>query len=171
MIYEPDEDSFLLEKQVRKLAKGKVLDMGTGSGILALAAKEKSKDVIAVDINNEAVELARKNGLRAIQSDLFNKVKGKFDTIIFNPPYLPEDELEDKESRAITTGGKHGHELIERFLKEAKNHLNEKGTILILFSSLSGDILSLFKKYKYRSKLLDSKKIFFEKLYIYALNI
>jgi len=171
MIYEPDEDSYLLEKQVIKLAKGKVLDMGTGSNILALAAKEKSKDVTAVDINKEAVELARKNGLKAIQSDLFDKVKDKFDFIIFNPPYLPEDESEDSESKTITTGGKQGHELIEKFLKEAKSHLNKNGTILILFSSLSGDILSLFKKYGYKHKLLDSKKIFFEKLDIYALNI
>lgn len=170
MIYEPDEDSFLLEKQVRKLAKGKVLDMGTGSGILALAAKEKSKDVTAVDINKESVELAKKNGLKAVQSDLFEKVKEKFDFIIFNPPYLPEDEAEDSESKTITTGGKHGHELIERFLKEAKAHLNKNGTILILFSSLSGDILNLFKKYKYKSKLLESKKIFFEELYVYKLN-
>lgn len=168
MIYEPDEDSFLLEKQVRKLAKGKILDMGTGSGILALAAK--GKDVLAADINKGAVELVRKKGLKAIQSNLFSKVKGKFDTIIFNPPYLPEEELEDNESKIVTTGGKYGHELIERFLKEAKNHLNKKGIILILFSSLSGDIVSLSKKYKYKSKLLDSKKIFFEELYVYELK-
>ena len=170
MIYEPDEDSYLLKKQVRKLAKGKVLDMGTGSGILALAAKENSKDVTAVDINKEAVELAKKNGLKTIQSDLFDKVKDKFDTIIFNPPYLPEDEAEDKESKTITTGGKQGHELIERFLKEAKSHLNKSGAILILFSSLSGDILKIFKECKYNYRLLDSKKIFFEELYVYELT-
>lgn len=171
MIYEPDEDSFLLEKQVRKLAKGKVLDMGTGSGILALAAKEKCKNVLTADINRRAVEFAQKKGLKAIRSNLFSKINGKFDTIIFNPPYLPEDEMEDKESKTITTGGKYGHELIKRFLKDAKNHLNKNGIILILFSSLSGDVLSLFKKYGFKHKLLDSKKIFFEELYAYKLRL
>lgn len=49
MIYEPEEDSYLLEKYVKKLAKGKVLDLGTGSGIQALAAKKTCKEVKAAD--------------------------------------------------------------------------------------------------------------------------
>ena len=53
IVYEPAEDSYLLQKFVKKLVKGKVLDMGTGSGIQALSVKG---DVLAVDINPEAVE-------------------------------------------------------------------------------------------------------------------
>lgn len=140
MIYEPEEDSYLLEKYVKILAKGKVLDIGTGSGILAIAAKNKCKEIMAVDINPEAVALVQKKGIKAIESDLFSEVEGKFDTIIFNPPYLPEDDREDEESKKITTGGKNGNELIERFLKQAKNYLQKEGIILIVFSSLSGDV-------------------------------
>ena len=158
MIYEPEEDSYLLEKYVKILAKGKVLDMGTGSGILAIAAKNKCKEIMAVDINPEAVALVQKKGIKAIESDLFSEVEGKFDTIIFNPPYLPEDDREDEESKKITTGGKNGNELIERFLKQAKNYLQKEGIILIVFSSLSGDVNRLFKKYGYRQRLLESKK-------------
>ena len=66
MIYEPAEDSFLLQKYVKKYAKGKVLDMGTGSGIQAEAAK----DVLAVDVNPECVEYVKKKGIRAIVSNL-----------------------------------------------------------------------------------------------------
>ena len=53
MIYEPAEDSYLLQKLVRQYAIGRVLDMGTGSGIQALTAIESpnSREVIAVDIN------------------------------------------------------------------------------------------------------------------------
>lgn len=169
MIYEPSDDSYLLEKYVKKISKGKVLDMGTGSGIQAIAAKEKGCDVLAVDINLEAVELLRKKGVKTIQSDLFAKVKGKFDTIIFNPPYLPHEKLEDEESRTITTGGKKGPEILEQFLKEAKKHLNKNGIILLVASSLTGNLKMLFKKYGYKAELLESKKIFFEELFVYQL--
>src|SRR3989338_1304496 len=91
MIYEPREDSVLLKKWVKKLVKGKVLDMGTGSGVQALAALEKTKDVLAADINPECVEYVKKKGVNALQSDLFSNITEKFDWIIFNPPYLPED--------------------------------------------------------------------------------
>lgn len=170
MIYDPEEDSYLLEKYVRELAKGKVLDMGTGSGIQAIAARNKTNDILAADINPESVKLAKANGIKAVKSNLFSNVKGKFDTIIFNPPYLPEDKLEDKESKRITTGGKKGHELIEKFLKQAKSHLNKNGIILVVFSSLTGDVISLFKKYDYQYKLLESKQVFFEQLYVYELS-
>ena len=170
MIYEPEEDSYLLEKYVKKFAKGKVLDVGTGSGILALAAKKKCKEVLAVDINQESVKLVNKKGINTIKSDLFSEVNDKYDTIIFNPPYLPDDEMEDEESRLITTGGKKGHEIIQKFLKDAKNYLSKEGIILIVFSSLSGNIVKLFKKYKYHAELLEKKKLFFEELYVYKLS-
>ncbi len=171
MIYRPREDSFLLRKHVRKYAKGKVLDMGTGSGIQALAALENTKDVLAVDINPEAVEKLKRKGVNAIASDLFSDVNGKFDIIIFNPPYLPEDPEEDEESRLTTTGGKRGHEIIERFLKDAKRHLKKEGMILLLFSSMTGDVDSILKKFKYKFVCIDKKKMFFEELYVYLVSL
>lgn len=170
MIYEPREDSFLLQKYVKKYAKGKVLDMGTGSGILAITVLEKTKDVLAVDINSKVIKLLKKKGINAKVSNLFSKVKGKFDLIIFNPPYLPEDKREPKDSASATTGGKKGYEIIERFLKQAKKFLKKDGKILIVFSSLTGDVEEMIKKYDYKFKKLEEKKLFFEKLYVYLLN-
>lgn len=170
MIYEPREDSFLLQKQVKKYARGKVLDMGTGSGIQALTAKEKGADVLAVDCNPEAVNNVKKRGIKAIVSDLFEQVQGTFDVILFNPPYLPETEEEDAESKQITTGGKQGHELLERFLKEAKKHLKTRGSILIVVSSLTGDVSAIIKKYNYQYKVLDTEKIPFETLTVHVLK-
>lgn len=170
MIYEPAEDSFLLQKYVKKYAKGKVLDLGTGSGIQALTAFKKTKNVLAVDINPSAVEQLKKKGIKARISDLFSNVKGKFDLIIFNPPYLPEDEREPQDSSTATTGGKKGYETIERFLKQAKKFLKKDGKILLVFSSLTGNIENLFNKYGYGFKKLEEKKLFFEKIYIYILD-
>lgn len=170
MIYKPREDSFLLQKYVKKYAKGKVLDMGTGSGIQAITALKKTKDVLAVDVNPEAIKLLKKKKIKAKVSNLFSNVKGKFDLIIFNPPYLPEDEREPKDSAQATTGGKKGYEIIEKFLKQARKHLKKEGKILLLFSSLTGNVEKLIKKYKYDFKKLEEKKLFCEKLYVYILK-
>ncbi|MDP2909403.1 MAG: methyltransferase [Nanoarchaeota archaeon] len=170
MIYEPAEDSFLLQKYVRKYAGGKVLDVGTGLGIQAITALEKTKDVLAVDINPEAVKLLKEKGIKAKVSNLFSNVKGKFNLIIFNPPYLPEDKREPKDSARATTGGKKGYELIEKFLKQAKSFLKKEGRILMVCSSLTGDVEKLFKKYGYKSKKLEEEKYFFEKIYVYLLQ-
>ena len=112
MIYDPAEDSFLLAKHVKKYAKGKVLDLGTGSGFLAEVALENTKDVLAADIQEEVVNYVKKKGINAVKSDLFSNIKGKFNLIIFNPPYLPFEDLEDEESRLITTGGESGNEVL-----------------------------------------------------------
>ncbi len=167
MIYEPREDSFLLQEQVRKFAEGRVLDMGTGSGFQAIAATETADYVLAVDIDPEAVEYVKKKGLNAIQSDLFENVNGQFDLIIFNPPYLPEDPEEPVDSRLATTGGREGSELLLRFLEDARKYLSEEGMILVLVSSLTGKADEIFKGYDY--KLLDSEKLFMEELFVYLL--
>lgn len=171
MIYEPREDSFLLKKYVSKYTKNKVLDLGCGSGILSLEALKKTNNVLAIDINKEAVEYCKKLGINARYSNLFSNVKGKFDLIIFNPPYLPYNKNEDRETSKMVSGGKKGYEIIEKFLKQAKKHLNKDGKILLLFSSLTGNIDKILKKYNYKFKLLEEKKLFFEKLYVYLIEI
>ena len=164
-IYAPREDSFLLEKWVRKLARGRVLDIGCGSGILALAAKEKGCDVLAVDINPAAVEHCKSQGIDVVRSDLFENVSGRFNLIVFNPPYLPDLKGEDKTTARIVFD----QGVIERFLKTAKKFLADDGKILLLFSSLSDDVLGLAEKYGYSYRLLEEKPLFFERLFVYAL--
>ena len=169
MIYEPREDSFLILKHIKDYAHGRVLDMGCGSGVLALEAMKYSKDVLGVDINIKAVSYCRKKGINSVQSDLFENVKGKFNLIIFNPPYLPLDKEEDEDSRLVTTGGKEGFELIERFFSEVKAYLEKDGKILLVFSSLTGDVDKVIKKHGFRFNKLDEEKLFFEKLLIYLI--
>ena len=169
MIYEPQEDSYLLNKYVRQYAQGKILDMGTGSGFQAITALEDpDNEVLAVDISSECVEHVKKKGVNAIQSDLFEKVEGKFDLIIFNPPYLPEDEREPKDSKLATTGGKKRDENLKKFLEQAKEYLEENGKILVVMSNLTGKPEKLFRDFSW--KLLEQEEIFMETLGVYLLQ-
>ena len=174
-IYPPAEDSIFLAEFLRQYLKNKnkklkILDMGTGSGIIAeTAKKENFKNIVAADINKKAVDFTRKKQIKAIASDLFSNIKGKFDIITFNPPYLPSHPYD---SEIDTTGGKKGYETIFLFLKQARNHLREKGEILLLFSSLSKPeaIKKQARKLNYQLRVLSRKKLFFEELFICRLK-
>ena len=171
MIYEPREDSFLLQKYVAQYAKGDVLDMGSGSGIQAETALQNTRRVIAADINAEAVHHLKKKGIAVIHSDLFTNIPPKkFDLIIFNPPYLPEDKRERMEDRLALTGGKYGYEVLERFFMQAKNYLKQNGKILIIFSTITGDIEFILKQQGYTFKKLDEQSFFFEKIFVYIIE-
>jgi len=183
VIYGPAEDSYLLKNSLKDYLinlkdsskKLKILDMGSGSGIQAKTVRELGfNNILTVDINPEAVKHLKKIGFKSIQTDLFSKInkKDKFDIIIFNPPYLPEDKNEPKDSKLATTGGKEGYEIIIKFLEQSKNHLNKNGIILLLFSSLSNSniIKKQAKQLGYSLKLLNNQKLFFEELYVYELR-
>ncbi|MBN2421416.1 methyltransferase [Candidatus Woesearchaeota archaeon] len=188
-MYEPAEDSYLLAEEVKKFAFGKVLDVGTGSGIQAItASKLKSvKSVLAVDVNGEAVSFLKnkikkeiKNKkekkylkkIKAIKSDLFSNARGKFDTIIFNPPYLPFDSREPEDSRLATTGGKQGYETLQIFLYDLNNHLTKKGFALILFSSLTNKekVEGFIEDICFDFEKLSEQKVSFETLYVYKIK-
>ncbi|MBU2640097.1 MAG: DUF2431 domain-containing protein [Nanoarchaeota archaeon] len=174
-MYEAGEDSFLIGKYIKKFSKGKVLEIGCGSGYLMEIALSKTKNVKGVDIDKESVEFCRKKGLDVSYSDLFSNVKGKFDVIIFNPPYLPQEEpflkrnVRERKNLDII-GGKRGYEVIERFFKDVKDFLKEKGEILILFSSLTNKekVDSIIKENNFKFELLEEKSVgLMEKLYVY----
>lgn len=169
MIYEPAEDSFMmmnfLDDYLESLEDKDIsyLDMGTGSGILAETAKEAGVSrIICADKNLEAVKFTAKKGFVSVESNLFDNISTSFDLITFNAPYLPEDEQEDEESAEITTGGKEGDEIPVKFVEQALHHLNEKGKIFLLVSSLT----PLKKLEDLGGKIVTRKKIFFEELII-----
>ena len=178
MIYQPAEDSHLLQEFVKEYSQGRILDMGTGSGVQALTAMENpnSKEIIAIDINKEAVDnlnqLVKEKNFRkieAIQGDLFENVHGQFHLIIFNPPYLPQDKgIED---RAIY-GGKKGWEISERFFSEASKYLLPDGTILFLFSSLTNKekIEEILANNLLQFEQKATHKLNFETLYVYKIK-
>jgi len=179
MIYQAAEDSYLLSKEIKKFLKKQknktlsILDMGSGTGIQAQTCKDLGfKNIITTDINPEAIKHLKKNGFNTIQSNLFSNIKQKFDLIIFNPPYLPEDKREPKDSQIATTAGKKGYEIIIKFLSQAKTHLNKKAIIILLFSSLSQPKILLAKArgLAFGIKLLNKENLFFEELYVFEFS-
>jgi len=131
----------VVQQEVR--SSDRVLDMGTGSGINAILAASRSSQVVAVDINPHAVECASRNAkangvgdrVQCRASDVFDQVDGRFDMIIFDPPfrwYPPRDLLE----ASITD---EGYAAMTRFMVQVQDYLTEGGRVLVNFGT-SGDL-------------------------------
>ena len=128
-----------------------ILDLCTGSGAIAIAAfKELEKyrrevKMTAVDISEGALELAKQNAkangayeIKFVQSDLFDKVRGKFDIIVSNPPYIPtatidtlQREVRDYEPRLALDGGEDGLDFYRRIAAEAPKRLVRGGMLIM----------------------------------------
>ncbi|MBM3309145.1 MAG: methyltransferase [Candidatus Altiarchaeales archaeon] len=172
-VYQPAEDSHLLADNLDVQKGESVLDVGVGSGIIALTAAEKALKVVGVDVNPNAVKLACKNArinkihnVEFRQSNLFENVNGKFDLITFNPPYLPV--CEKGVLRDSWSGGVNGLEVVWRFLKDVKKHLKPGGRILLVVSSLNGlnNIEGMLAKKGLSFAVKAECKIPFETLYL-----
>jgi len=170
-VYTPREDSFLLRARIRRLDLDgkKVLDMGTGSGVIAMEAAKNGADVVATDINPEAIEYAREevwkeqleDNVDFVESDLFENIEAKFDFILFNPPYLPGEEgIGDEE---IWRGGEKGIEATRHFMESAQNYLSENGRVIVVMSS-HADWKGL--RDEYDLEIIRSEKLWFETLYL-----
>lgn len=154
-VYVPAEDSYLLADNLEIEAGQSVLEIGTGSGIVAMYASRLTDRITVTDINFDACELARKNfednGIENIEilfGNMFEPVENrKFDVILFNTPYLPteDDEVIDDTINYAFDGGLNGRKVIDLFLDEVGNHLNDGGTVQMIQSSLSGNEETLEK--------------------------
>ncbi len=133
---------------IKKYLKDKktFLEIGVGSGavILSLAKMYREKTFIGVDISENAIEVANKNkellkitNVDIFKSDLFSNVKGKFDIIYSNPPYIKtseilnlQKEVKDYEPKLALDGGKDGLEFYKKIIKDYKNFINPKGLLI-----------------------------------------
>jgi len=168
-VYKPAEDSFLMVEAVLKELhpSDRVLEIGAGSGIVSAFIKEHAH-VVATDISPYAVKCTKLNGIDVIRTDLFNGIRGKFDLIVFNPPYLPSEKKIGDWLDFAWDGGEDGRETINRFLGQVKEHLTENGRFLLLASSLSGveSIMEKMTSLGLIAEELLSERYFFEQLVV-----
>lgn len=156
-VFRPRSDALLLAAVMRErgLARdARVLDLFTGSGVLAVAAAlEGARRVTAVDLSRRAVLSARLNALRngvgdrlrSVRGDLFAPVDGeRFELIVANPPYLPgDDEPPATGAARAWEGGRDGRLLVDRLCDGARERLAPGGALLLVQSSLTGEAETL----------------------------
>ena len=124
----------------------KILDLCTGSGIIAITLKKelelKSVGLIASDISEEALEVAKENAelnnadIKFIQSDVFNDIDEKFDIIVSNPPYIDRKDKITMKTNVLNYdphlalfAEEEGMYFYRKIVEEAKNHLKDSGVI------------------------------------------
>lgn len=172
-VYEPREDSRLLRDALPRDLEGKrVLDIGTGSGVIAIAAAERGAEVVAVDVNPAAVEAARANAegveVEVRESDLFAAVEERFDLVACNPPYVPGGEELGTDEEKAWRGGEDGRAFIDRFVAAVGEHVAEDGRVLLLQSSRNGveETREAFAAEGFAAEVVAEEKLPWERLVV-----
>jgi release factor glutamine methyltransferase len=167
----PAEDTQLLAECVRNYRGKWALEIGIGSGTVAQALAENFDSVTGSDIDLASLKYCYKsknNAIALVCCDAASAFRGKFDLIVSNPPYLPDDTVKD----ATVHGGPKGIEKTIHFIKSALPLLADGGRILVLVSSLADQsLLDLFvQERKLKKKVVKEKVLFYERLSVLELT-
>lgn len=133
----------ILDLKLKK--NSKIIDIGTGSGAIAISLKKERKDlkVFASDISLTSLFQAKENAkkynlkIKFFCANLLNGVKRKFDLIASNPPYIPREDMKNlpenvkKEPKIALNGGTQGLEVIKKILNSSKKHLKKDGYLVM----------------------------------------
>lgn len=171
-VYRPAEDTYLILKAALQEARlqDTVIEVGCGSALISRELAAKVKSLLATDINPHAVKAAKEAGVDVVKADLFRGVKGKFDLVIFNPPYLPtqEDERTGGWIDSALDGGSSGRDTVDRFLEQLRHNLTSEGRALLLVSSLTGleEVKEKALAEGLEAREIASEGCFFERLHV-----
>ena len=187
-------DDFFDGKNIKNVKK--ILDLGTGTGIIALFLRVIKKthlkfkpEIYASDILKASIECAKlneksnnvKSEIKFIESDLFNNfpnsLKNSFDVVIFNPPYLPSSNLisrvYSKEKIDYSwNGGKKGIETILKFLDQVSLFINNNFYVYFISSSRADlkELNEQILKKGFKNRIIEKKHIFFEDIMLNRLE-
>ncbi|NMC73402.1 MAG: peptide chain release factor N(5)-glutamine methyltransferase [Geobacteraceae bacterium] len=158
-----DTEVLVREALARSPKNARILDMGVGSGCVAVALAKNLADaeIFGVDPSSEALALAARNAgrhavpLHLLQGSLFEPVAGeRFDLIVSNPPYIPtadlaglQEEVREYEPRGALDGGIDGLDFYRRIIPDAPCYLKEGGWLLVEMGiGQAGEVLALFEE-------------------------
>jgi len=157
----------------------RVLDLCTGSGAIAIAVKKETEklkrtvEVVASDISAPALTLAKENAvlndaqITFVESDLFAKVRGRYDIIVSNPPYIPtadieglQREVKDFEPRSALDGGEDGLNFYRRIAEDAGRYISRGGMLVMEVGIGEAEkVVKLFKYCDYAMILKDMQGV------------
>lgn len=172
-MYLPSDDSFLMRDSVEEYRGNSALEIGVGSGIVLKTLYENFKIVAGTDISFESLKYCKdnlSNNAMLACCDAASVFRFRFDLIVTNPPYLPDED--DKKKEPAIHGGSSGIETTLHFIKSAVSVLSQNGKMLIVFSTLSNisKIDELIIEMKLKRRTIREKKLFFETLSILELS-
>jgi release factor glutamine methyltransferase len=149
-VYPVLEDTLLLLEAALDEVRptDRVLELGTGSGFVARHLAGSAALVIATDINPHACRMASSPDVGMVRADLTAGIRGQFDLVLCNPPYLPTkpgERMEDWLEKALD-GGEGGREVIRNLVRDLPRILAPEGRVLVVISELTGagETLDLF---------------------------
>ena len=166
----PRQDTEILIEKICDDIKSKkenvsVLDIGTGSGAIAITIqKETGANVVAVDVSDGALEIAKHNAnkleadVEFVKSNLFENVKGQFDFIVSNPPYIEssvietlDDEVKLNEPILALDGGEDGLDFYRKIVEQSPKYLNKGGKLYFEIGYNQADALKQLMKDKFKN--------------------
>jgi release factor glutamine methyltransferase len=167
-MYVPSDDTFLLADCIKQYHGSWALEIGVGSGVLLNLLEKNFANVAGSDIDLRALEHCRgRSSAMLACCDAASAFAGRFDLIVSNPPYLPDDMVRD----AAVHGGPAGIEATVHFIESALPLLARGGRMLIVVSSLADSTAldRLLEEKKMSKKVVKEKKLFYETLSVIEL--
>lgn len=167
LIPQPDTEVVVEETLniVKQNATRNILDICTGSGAIAIALKKNISEleIVASDISQKAIEIARKNAksneveIDFFCSNMFDDITGKYDLIVSNPPYIENNVIKtlpkevQNEPYIALAGGEDGLDFYRVIAKRAKEFLNTNGYVIVEIGyNQKESVMEIFKAEKYK---------------------
>ncbi|MEW6603430.1 MAG: methyltransferase [Thermoproteota archaeon] len=168
-MYIPSDDTFLLADCIKLYSGRWALEIGVGSGVLLNLLEKNFAHVAGSDIDLRALRHCRgRSGAMLVCCDAASAFAGRFDLVVSNPPYLPDDKVRDP----AVHGGPAGIEVTIHFMESAMPLLARGGKMLFIVSSLadSSALDNLIKEKKMNKKVIKEKRLFYETLSVIELS-
>jgi len=169
-MYVPSDDTFLLADCIMQYRGSRALEIGVGSGVLLQVLEKNFQYVSGSDISLQSLQHCKsRSSAMLVCCDAASAFSGKFDLIVSNPPYLPDDDVKDR----TVHGGPAGVETTVHFIQSALPLLADGGKMLVVVSSLAdtAGLDRLVAEMKMHKKVVKEKKLFYETLSIVELSL